>query len=104
MSRKKWMPHEIGLRQAEFADRRSRRQSIDLADFDLLAEDFSNPATLTSQQLATMQAFAGQFGDTLVPNSNGVGFTVVSVPEPIGLALAIAPIALLARRRRHQGC
>jgi fibronectin-binding autotransporter adhesin len=72
-------------------------------DFQLLAQDFSSTSSgLTSSQLAMLQSFAGMFGDQLVPNTDGVGFEVVAVPEPASLAIlaGIASATLLRRRRR----
>jgi hypothetical protein len=75
--------------------------TIDFGDFQQLAQDFgATDSALTSGELASLNSFAAQFGDTLVGNSDGVGFQVVSVPEPASAVLMVAGFSLLARRRR----
>jgi hypothetical protein len=72
--------------------------TINAADLATLAANIPS-ASLTSGQLASMDTFAAGLGDTLVPS--GVGFQLVSVPEPatVGL-LSLGGIGLLNRRRR----
>ena len=75
--------------------------TIDFADFQLLAQDFgANSSALTSGEIATLNSFAAGFGDSLIPNPDGVGFQTVSVPEPVGLLLLIASAGFMTRRRR----
>ncbi|HUB24748.1 MAG TPA: PEP-CTERM sorting domain-containing protein, partial [Tepidisphaeraceae bacterium] len=76
--------------------------TVDFGDFQLLAQNFGdNASALTSGELAGMNSFAAQFGDELLPNSDGVGFQVVSVPEPAGISLlALSSAGLLSRRNR----
>jgi len=48
-----------------------------------------------------MQGFTSQFGDKLVANPGGVGFQLVSVPEPTsGTVIAVTGVLALRRRRR----
>ena len=76
--------------------------TIDFGDFQLLAQDFGdNSSALTASELASLDQFAAEFGETLVANPSSVGFQLVSVPEPASLGLlAASGIGLLARRRR----
>jgi len=75
--------------------------TVNFGDFQLLAQDFgANAGAVTSGELASLNGFAAEFGDTLVPNADGVGFQVVSVPEPVSAGvLAMAGLGLLGRRR-----
>jgi hypothetical protein len=68
-------------------------------DFQLLSQNFgANASALTAGQVASLDGFAAQFGETLEPNGNG--FSLVSVPEPASASLfAVAGLGLLARRR-----
>jgi fibronectin-binding autotransporter adhesin len=77
--------------------------TVSFGDFQQLAQDFgSNTSGLTDAEVASLNSFAAQFGDTLVANSDGVGFQIVSVPEPASLGLlAAAGFGLLSRRRRR---
>jgi hypothetical protein len=78
--------------------------TVNFGDFQLLAQDFgANAGAVTASQLASMDGFAAQFGDTLVPNADGVGFAVVSVPEPVSAGLlALGGLSLLGRRRARR--
>jgi fibronectin-binding autotransporter adhesin len=78
--------------------------TTNFGDFQLLAQNFgSNSGGLTGGELASINSFAAGFGAALVPDSDGVGFQVVSVPEPASLGLmAVAGMGLLARRKRRQ--
>ncbi|HUB23954.1 MAG TPA: autotransporter-associated beta strand repeat-containing protein [Tepidisphaeraceae bacterium] len=81
--------------------------TIDFGDFQMLAQDFgANSSGLTSGESASLQSFAAQFGDELQPNADGVGFTIVSVPEPasIGLMAAVGLGMLSRRQRKLQKC
>jgi len=76
---------------------------INFGDFQLLAGNFgANTSGLTAGEAGTLESFASAFGDRLVPNSDGIGFTLVSVPEPAtaGLLAAVA-MGMMARRRRR---
>jgi autotransporter-associated beta strand protein len=75
--------------------------TIDFGDFQQLAQDFgANSSAITASELASLNSFAGQFGDALVANTGGVGFSLVSVPEPASIGVvAMAGFGLLARRR-----
>jgi fibronectin-binding autotransporter adhesin len=76
--------------------------TIDFGDFQMLAQDFgSTSGGLTPQEITALQNFATQFGDALTPNPDGVGFSLVSVPEPASVSLLAGGVGLLARRRRR---
>jgi len=77
---------------------------VNFGDFQLLAQNFgANSSGLTSGQIASLSGFAAENGEKLVANPSGVGFSLVSVPEPASVGLiAAAGIGLLARRRRRQ--
>jgi hypothetical protein len=78
--------------------------ATDFGDFQLLAQDFgANSSALTAGEVASLNSFAGQFGYTLTPNADGVGFQIVSVPEPASAGLlAAGGLGLLARRRSRR--
>jgi hypothetical protein len=76
--------------------------TVDTTDVSLLAGNFGDVSALTPPQLADMESFAGQFGDELVANPDGVGFQVVALPEPTSLGLlTLSGVGILARRRRR---
>jgi fibronectin-binding autotransporter adhesin len=76
--------------------------TTNFGDYQLLAQDFgSNSSGLNAGEIASMNSFAANFGDALVPNADGVGFQVVSVPEPASIGfLGAVGLGLLGRRRR----
>ena len=77
--------------------------TVDFGDFQLLAQDFgASSSGLTGAELSSLNSFAAQFGDALTPNSDGVGFQVVAVPEPASACLLAAGGLLLLRRRRDR--
>jgi hypothetical protein len=71
-------------------------------DFQLLSQNFgADFSGLTAGESASLNGFASQFGDRLVPNPDGVGFQLVSVPEPASIGLlAIIGYGILGRRRK----
>jgi len=72
------------------------------SDFQLLAENFGNTASLSAGQISSLQSFAQDFGDNLIANPSGQGFTLVAVPEPASIGLlGLGALALLGRRRKH---
>jgi autotransporter-associated beta strand protein len=74
--------------------------TIDFADFQLLAQDFGDSSGLTAGELASLNQFAGQFNDALIANSDGIGFHLVSVPEPASVGIfGLVAIGILSRRR-----
>jgi lysophospholipase L1-like esterase len=93
--------------------------TTNFGDFQLLAQDFGsistalsagtstglsagNSSAITASEIASLNRFAARFGDTLVARADGVGFNVVSVPEPVGTA-ALALAGMVALRRRGSG-
>jgi fibronectin-binding autotransporter adhesin len=77
--------------------------TTNFGDFQLLSQNFGASAGtgLTAGELASLNSFAAQFGDGMVANPDGVGFSLVSVPEPASAGLlALAGLASLKRRRR----
>ena len=76
---------------------------IDFGDFQLLADNFgADSSGLTSGEIASLGQFASQFGDTLVGNPDGVGFQLVSVPEPASAAILVGAVGALLFRRSNQ--
>ena len=69
------------------------------SDFQLLAANFNNSTSLDSAELNAMNQFAGSFGDSLIANSDGEGFTIVPEPASVGM-LGMMATGLLGRRRR----
>ncbi|HUB24887.1 MAG TPA: PEP-CTERM sorting domain-containing protein, partial [Tepidisphaeraceae bacterium] len=82
--------------------------TTNFGDFQLLAQNFgANSSALTAAEFSGLNSFAAQFGDQILANPDGVGFELVSVPEPASAALLTAAGALLLSRRsrskrRHQ--
>ncbi|HUB27363.1 MAG TPA: PEP-CTERM sorting domain-containing protein, partial [Tepidisphaeraceae bacterium] len=78
--------------------------TTNFGDFQLLAQDFgANSSGLTGAEMASLDQFATQFGDRLFANSNGIGFQIVSVPEPAAVAaVATMAMAVFSRRRRKR--
>jgi hypothetical protein len=68
-------------------------------DFQLLAANFNDSTTLDNAEFEAMNQFAKGFGDSLVANADGIGFTIV--PEPRAMALIVfGGMGLVLRRRR----
>jgi hypothetical protein len=68
-------------------------------DFQLLAANFNDSTSLDNAEFDAMNQFAKGFGDSLIPNANGIGFTVV--PEPLaGPLLVFWGARMMMRRRR----
>jgi hypothetical protein len=78
--------------------------TTDFGDFQLLSQNFgANSSGLTSGEVASLNSFAARFGRTLAANPDGIGFSLVSVPEPASAGLvALAAIGVLGRRRRKR--
>jgi hypothetical protein len=73
--------------------------TTNFGDFQLLSQNFgATSANLTAGELATMNSFAAQFGETMEPNGTLVS---MAIPEPatVGM-LAVAGLGFLRRRRR----
>jgi autotransporter-associated beta strand protein len=75
--------------------------TINFGDFQLLSQDFAaSPSGLTVGELASINGFAAQFDEELVPDSGG-GFSMESVPEPSSAAILAIGMGLLTRRRKR---
>jgi hypothetical protein len=76
--------------------------TTNFGDFQLLSQNFgANASALTASQIASLNNFAESFGSELVANPDGVGFQLVSVPEPASMGLLLlASSGLFARWRR----
>ena len=76
---------------------------VDFGDFQLLSQNFGVASSLTAGQWASMDSFADQFGQQLVADPDGVGFSAVPVPEPLTTnLLGIGAMALITRRKRRR--
>ncbi|HUB25216.1 MAG TPA: hypothetical protein VL992_07280, partial [Tepidisphaeraceae bacterium] len=77
--------------------------TIDFGDFQLLAQDFgAGSSALTESELAAMNAFAEEFGESLIAPSGG-GFQAEPIPEPAaGIAATIALAGILGGGRRRR--
>jgi fibronectin-binding autotransporter adhesin len=78
--------------------------TTNFGDFQLLSQNFGASASaLTAGELASLNNFAGQFGEKLAANADGIGFSLVTVPEPMSAGLlACAAGAILLRRRSQR--
>jgi fibronectin-binding autotransporter adhesin len=75
--------------------------NVDISDLSALLTNFNTGTGLTYAEMSGIENLVGQFGFEAIANSNGQGFTLVSVPEPASMGLmAAAGFGLLARRRR----
>jgi Polysaccharide lyase len=72
---------------------------VDISDLQALLGNFNSSTTLSYSELSGIEKLAGQFGDNAVANTDGTGFTLVSVPEPASTMLLAVGFAWLARRR-----
>jgi len=72
-------------------------------DFQLLSQNFgANSSALTAGEIASLDSFAAEFGDQLIANPGGSGFSLVSVPEPASVGgLAALAVGIFIRRRRN---
>ena len=79
--------------------------TVTFGDFQLLAQDFgSGNSAVTAGELASLNQFAAESGEELAANSDGVGFRLVSVPEPASVGLmAMTALGVFARRKRRRG-
>jgi T5SS/PEP-CTERM-associated repeat protein len=77
---------------------------VDISDLQALLTNFNTNTTLNFADLTGIENLVGEFGFTAIPNSDGMGFTLVSVPEPASLGLMAIGLGLLARRRRRARC
>jgi len=74
---------------------------VNFGDFQLLAQDFGSAnSALTASQFASLNSFAAQFGEKLVPSGGG-GFSLISVPEPASAGLLTLTAFRFLRRRRR---
>jgi len=75
--------------------------AVDLGDFQLLAENFgASSSGLSAGEISSLNGFASQFGEQLIANPEGSGFSLSSVPEPTATGLLALIGALTLRRRR----
>jgi len=56
---------------------------------------------LSYAELRGIENLVGEFGAVAIPNANGVGFKLTTVPEPGTGMLALTATAMLTRRRRR---
>jgi fibronectin-binding autotransporter adhesin len=76
--------------------------NVDISDLSALLTNFNTSVGLTYSEMNGIENLVGQWGYDAIPNSNGIGFTLVSVPEPASVGLiAVAGVGLLTRRRRR---
>jgi autotransporter-associated beta strand protein len=78
--------------------------TTNFGDFQLLSQNFGQSASaLSAGEVASINGFASQFGEEFEANPDGIGYSLVSVPEPASVGLlAVAGISLLARRRSNR--
>jgi hypothetical protein len=77
--------------------------TVDISDLQALLANFNNSATLSDSELTGLENLVGEFGDVAVPDADGNGFLVVSVPEPASVGVVICVGAIAMRRRRQRG-
>jgi len=80
--------------------------TVDFNDLQLLLGNFNNSTGLAFDELTSIENLVAQFGEAAIPNSDGVGFTLATVPEPASALLLLAPLSLLLWRRhvrQHSG-
>jgi autotransporter-associated beta strand protein len=78
----------------------SYSRTTNFGDFQLLAQDFGDTSGgLSASEMASLNSFAATFDDALIPNPDGVGFSIVSVPEPaVAGLLGLGGLGILLRR------
>ena len=76
--------------------------TVDFNDLQLLLGNFGGSAKLSDSETQGIENLVGQFGYTAIANSNGVGFTLVSVPEPAGTWISISILSVATLRRRQK--
>jgi autotransporter-associated beta strand protein len=75
--------------------------NADISDLTALLTNFNNATALSYSELSGIENLVGEFGFSAIPNSNGNGFTLTAIPEPVPFALGLlASSAFLLRRRR----
>jgi hypothetical protein len=78
--------------------------TVNFDDFQLLSQNFgATSSILTAGELASLDGFASEFGDELATNTDGIGYSLVSVPEPASVVIiaGVAGAILLRRRARR---
>jgi len=77
--------------------------TVDFNDLQLLLGNFGDSTSLSYSELGGIENLVGEFGEVAIPNANGTGFTLASVPEPASAGIGLLTATGLLRRRRREG-
>jgi hypothetical protein len=75
--------------------------TVDFNDLQLLLGNFGDSTALSYSERNGIENLVGEFGYTAIPNADGVGFSLTSVPEPVSIGVVSVGFAALVRRRRR---